>query len=258
MEQRRLEGKVAVVTGGAGGQGTSHATALAAHGAKVVVADIELERATAVVDAIVDRGGTAHSVSLDVRDADQWKHCIEFTEKALGPVDILVNNAGIGSAGGVEDESEDDWERVIGINQKGVWLGMRAVIESMRRAGGGSIVNTASTFAVRPPASGIAYAASKGAVRSMSRCAAMAVVDDGIRVNSLIIPMVDTPFLDRARRAGNVDKRAAEYPMKRIAQPDDVSKGVVFLASDESNYMTASELVIDGGVLGGYPSRLDK
>ncbi|MBB4934970.1 NAD(P)-dependent dehydrogenase (short-subunit alcohol dehydrogenase family) [Lipingzhangella halophila] len=253
----RLTGRVALVSGGAGGQGASHARVLAEHGAKVVLGDIRDDEGQTLAESLREQDLDVRAVPLDVRFDDQWRAAVGFAERTFGHLDVLVNNAGISAAGGVEDENEDDWHRVIDVNQKGVWLGMRAAIPALRRAGGGSVINTASTFGIRPPASGIAYAASKGAVQAMTRSAAMAVADADIRVNTLVVSMVDTPFLDRAKRAGAVERRLREYPLGRIAQPLDVSRAVVFLASEESSYMTASEMVLDGGMLGGYTLRLD-
>lgn len=253
----RLAGMTALISGGARGQGASHAEQLGREGARVLIGDILDSAGEVTAAALRDQGLSVEYTHLDVRDADGWAAAVALVEERFGHLDVLVNNAGMMTPGDVAEETEENWDYVVAVNQKGQWLGMRAAIPAMRRAGGGSIINVASTFAVRPPAHGVAYAAAKGAVRALTRNAAMALVGDGIRVNCLILPMVDTDFIARAKAGGGLDKRLRDYPMGRIATPADISPGVVFLASDESSYMTGSELVIDGGVLAGYAARLD-
>lgn len=253
----RLTGMTALISGGARGQGASHAEQLGRAGARIVIGDILDADGEATAARLRDLGLTVTYTHLDVRSAAEWTAAVETAERAYGALSVLVNNAGMMTPGDVAEETEENWDHVVAVNQKGQWLGMRAAIPAMRRAGGGSIINVASTFAIRPPAHGVAYAAAKGAVLAMTRNAAMALVHDRIRVNCLVLPMVDTPFLERAKASGGLDKRLRDYPMGRIATPADISPGVVFLASEESGYMTGSELVIDGGVLAGYAARLD-
>jgi 3alpha(or 20beta)-hydroxysteroid dehydrogenase len=254
----RLNGKVAIISGGARGQGASHAEMLAREGAGVIIGDILDDEGEATARRLSDDGLPVRYLHLDVRLAADWEAAVRLTEERHGRLDVLVNNAGMMTPGDVAEETEENWDQVVAVNQKGQWLGMRAAVPAMRRAGGGSIINVASTFGVRPPAHGVAYAAAKGAVRALTRNAAMALVKDGIRVNCLILPMVDTDFLARARATGGLAKRVRDYPMGRIATPADISPGVVYLASDESSYMTGSELVIDGGLLAGTATRLDE
>lgn len=255
---RSLQGKTALVTGAARGQGASHCSHLCEAGARVLVTDILESEGQATAESLRRAGHEAEFVHLDVRNANEWSRTVATAEEEFGHLDILVNNAGMMTSGDVTEESEDNWDYVIDVNQKGTWLGMRAAIPAMRRTGNGSIVNIASTFAVRPPAHGVAYAAAKGAVRTMTRNAAMASVQDGIRVNCVVVPMVDTEFLASAKATGAVAKRVKDYPMGRIAVPADISPAVVFLASSDAAFMTGSELVVDGGLLAGTAARYDE
>lgn len=255
---RSLQGRTAIVTGGAKGQGASHCRFLCESGARVVVADVLDDRGATTAHDLCSAGHEAEFVHLDVRKEADWERTVAVAEERFGSLDVLVNNAGLMTTGDVVEESAENWDYVVDVNQKGTWLGMRAAIPPMRRAGGGSIINVSSAFAVRPPAHGVAYAAAKGAVRTMTRNAAMAAVHDRIRVNCIVVPMVDTDFLSRAKKTGAVEKRVKDYPMGRIATPADISPAVVFLASDDAGFMTGSELVVDGGLLAGTTARYDE
>lgn len=256
MNEQSLNGRVALVSGGARGQGASHARYLAGQGASVVIGDVLTEECEATASALRAEGLKVEAVELDVRDSSQWNRAVETAVERFGRLDILVNNAGMMTPGDVMEETEENWDLVVGVNLKGQWLGIRAAVPALKDAGGGSIINIASTFGVRPPPHGVAYAAAKGGVRTMTRNVAMALAEDQIRVNAIVIPMVDTPFIDPAKERGTVEVQVKNYPMGRIATPDDVSPVVVFLASSASGFMTGSEVTVDGGVLAGTTFRL--
>lgn len=235
----RLAGKVAFITGGARGIGRATVELFAKEGAKVHVGDLDFP------DLFEAKGIVTHT--LDVTSHDQWKSVIDGVIKAEGKIDILFNNAGtVKSYDGIAEISLEDWDRVIAINQTGPFLGMRTVIPHMRRAGGGSIINTSSIWG-KVGAGGVsAYTASKAAVSHMSKNAALTYVADNIRVNSLHPGIIDTPMI-AAQDKAITDSIVAITPMKRLGRPDEIAYGVLFLASDESSYMTGAELVIDGG-----------
>jgi len=241
----RLEGKRALVTGAARGQGEEIARAFAAEGAEVVVADVLDDEGRAVVAAI---GATARYLHLDVADESSWEQAVASCSSEIGDLNVLVNNAGIVRAAPLESTTTEDYRAVIDVNQLGCFLGMRTVIPSMRRAGGGSIINTSSVAGLHGVHGVIAYSASKFAIRGMSRSAALELGPDGIRVNSIHPGTIDTPMVN-AGDFSHVDRDAyfSAIPAGRIGQPRDVAMLAVFLASDESGYCTGSEFVVDGG-----------
>jgi 3alpha(or 20beta)-hydroxysteroid dehydrogenase len=242
----RLAGKVALVTGGARGMGAAHVRRFVAEGAKVVFGDI-LEGDAA--DLARQLGESARFVHLDVCVAADWARAVEAAEAAFGPVSILVNNAGIVLRGTIETFSESDYRKVIDVNQLSVFLGMKSVFPSMRRAGSGSIINISSIAGLVGRPATVAYTASKFAIRGMTKVAAAEFGDFNIRVNSVHPGAVLTPMFSGMDEAV---KRSltVELALKRLADPDEVSSLVLFLASDESSYCTASEFVIDGGLTG--------
>ncbi len=244
----RLAGKVALISGAARGQGAEHAKRFAEEGASVVLGDILDAEGEATAASIAERDLPAVYVHLDVtRDAD-WKAAVALAEERFGKLDVLVNNAGILGMPSILDETEEHWNQVIAVNQTGVFLGMRAAIPALQRAGGGSIVNTSSIWGLVGAEEYIAYQATKGAVALMTKSAALTYVGDGIRVNSVCPGLVLTPM--SAEEGPEVELAVAEAtPMKRGAQPIEISHGLVYLASDESSYVTGTELVIDGGFL---------
>lgn len=237
----RLDGKVALITGAANGMGRAEAHLFAASGAKVVVADISREGA-AVASAI---GPDALFASLDVTSEDSWIGTVALAEAAFGPVDILVNNAGAFVHAAIADGADGDFDRVTRVNQLGVLLGMKSIIPSMRKAGGGSIVNIASLAAFRPNQA--IYSASKWAVRGLSRVAVAELAPLNIRVNSVHPGPVDTQLL-ALNPPGFNEMLAAMTPLKRLAEPEDIAKVVRFLASDDAAFVTGAELVVDGGL----------
>lgn len=239
-----LEGKVALVTGGGSGIGEASAKTLAKYGVKLVIGGIDDKKAKKVGDEIRKAGGKAYEVHLDVADEASWEKAVKDTVKKFGKLDVLVNNAGIATDGDVETETKEDWDKLISVNQTGVWLGMKVGGKAIKKNGGGSIINISSIFGlVGGFGSNIAYHASKGAVRLMTKNAAIKWAKEGIRVNSVHPGFIETPLLGDLNRAPLV----AFTPMGRLGEPQEVANCVAFLASDLSSYMTGSELVVDGG-----------
>ena len=244
----RLEGKVALITGAARGQGAQHARVLAQEGASVVLGDLLDAEVASVAEDVRAEGGAAEHLHLDVSEGDQWAEAVERSERRFGKLDVLVNNAGIISEGGAVDEPEDVWNRVIAVNQTGVFLGMKHAVPAMRRAGGGSIVNIASTLGIVGTEDYIAYQASKGAVRQMTKSGALSYVGDGIRVNTICPGFVSSPMTE-ALGPEIHEHDVGMTPMGRPGQPIEVSYAVVYLASDEASFVTGTELCVDGGYL---------
>jgi NAD(P)-dependent dehydrogenase (short-subunit alcohol dehydrogenase family) len=236
----RLEGKVAIVTGGSRGIGRGCVELFAAEGARVIAADVSKPDRPFEAEGITYR-------ELDVTDLESWGRVVNSILEDEGRLDILVNNAGtVGSYDPIHEISLDDWERVIELNQHAVFYGMRTVIPSMRERGGGSIINISSIWGIAGAAGVAAYQASKGAVRLMSKNAALSYVDDGIRVNSVHPGIIDTPMIE-AQDAEITAAVVEATPMKRLGTPRELAYGALYLASDESSFVTGTELVIDGG-----------
>ena len=246
----RLEGKVALISGGARGQGAVEAKLFAKEGCKVVLGDLLDDEGRRVEAEIQELGGEATYIHLDVTDEDEWTRAVEATLTAYGKLDILVNNAGIVMLEGVEDTTEEGWDRVMSVNSTGVFLGSKHAIPAMRQAGGGSIVNISSTAGLIGGRNGAtAYAASKGAVRLLTKATAIQYAGEGIRCNSVHPGPIDTDMLDKVLAApGKRAESIARVPLGRTGTAEEVAYGVLFLASDEASFMTGSELVIDGGV----------
>ena len=246
----RLENKVALISGGSRGMGAVEAKLFAAEGARVVIGDILEEEGRRTEAEINEGGGECIYVDLDVTSEEQWRQAVDAAVDRFGKLDILVNNAGIYRTEGVEETSEELWDLVMDINGKGVFLGTRAAVPALRQAGGGSIINISSVAGLVGGDQSAAYRASKGAVRLLTKTTAIQYAGDGIRANSVHPGVIETPMTtpnllaDEARRA----RSAARHPLGRVGQPEDVAYGVLFLASDESSFMTGSELVIDGGL----------
>ena len=247
---KRLEGKVALITGGARGQGEAEARLFASEGARVVVTDVLDEAGEKVAAEIGDAAIYRH---LDVRSEQEWDRVVDDTTDAFGKLDILVNNAGIVRAGPLETTSLADYMDVVQINQVGVFLGMRAAVAPMRAAGGGSIVNISSNAGLEGVEGVVGYVASKWAVRGMTKTAALEFGQHGIRVNSVHPGGVDTPMLQSDEVSG-VDQSAsfASQPIPRISQPIEIARVVLFLASDEASFCTGAEFAADGGRMAGH------
>ena len=245
----RLEGKVALISGGARGQGAAEATLFAREGAKVVIGDILDEEGEAVAAEIAISGGEARFVHLDVTREDEWSHAVDTAVSSFGKLNVLVNNAAIIFLGRVEDTTVEHWDRVLDVNAKGVFLGTKLAIPEMRKAGGGSIINVSSVAGLVGTPVTTAYPASKGAVRLLTKATAVQYGREGIRANTIFPGPVDTPMLrgvrpDEASREVSV----ATIILGRLGTPEDIAYGALYLASDESSFVTGSELVIDGGV----------
>lgn len=245
----RLDGKVALVTGGARGIGAADVRRFVAEGAQVLVTDVLDGEGAALVDEL---GDAAAYRRLDVTDPAAWTEAVDDATGRFGHLDVLANNAGIMFAGTLEATALDDYRRVVEVNQIGVFLGMQAVAPAMRAAGGGSIVNTSSLAGLAGYSTVFAYVASKWAVRGMTKAAALELGHDGIRVNSIHPGAIDTPMIhDPSLPEGAIDELFATQPIPRVGRPEEVAALVTFLASDESSYCTGHEYVIDGGSLAG-------
>ena len=257
----RLEGKVALISGGARGQGAAEARLFVREGAAVVIGDILDEEGMKLEAELRELGANVSYIHLDVTNADQWQAAVEETVSRYGKLDILVNNAGIAGmqvAGAVPPKIEgvdvEIWDRIMNVNGKGVFLGTRAAIPAMRDAGGGSIINISSIAGMvgmptfMSTGASAAYGGSKGAVRLLTKSTAIQYAADGIRCNSVHPGYIDTAMTERvtAQPALRVELFRMT-PLARIGTVDDIAYGVLFLASDESSFMTGSELVIDGG-----------
>ena len=245
----RLEGKVALISGGARGMGAEAGRLFAKEGAKVVLGDVLETEGKATVEEIRVAGGEAAFVRLDVTSESDWAAAVTEAERWYGKLDVLVNNAGIGGGNRIEDTTLADWERIMAVNSTGVFLGTRAVIPAMRRAGGGSIVNISSQLGlVGTDNSSPQYQASKGSVRLLTKATAIQYARDGIRANSVHPGPIVTAMTER-RRADPETYRltVSRIPLGRYGQPVEVALGVLYLASDEASFVTGSELVIDGG-----------
>jgi NAD(P)-dependent dehydrogenase (short-subunit alcohol dehydrogenase family) len=245
----RLSGKVALISGGARGQGAVEAKLFAREGAKVVFGDILDDEGRHVEEEIRTEGGIAIYVHLDVTRAQDWQRAVQTAESRYGRLDILVNNAGIAIRGTIEETSEADWDRIMAINLKGVFLGTKCALPAMRRAGGGSIINISSGAGIAPaPGTSAAYAATKGGVRIFSKATAVQHAKDHIRCNSVHPGPVDTPMVRGPRtEPARLEELTARVPLGRLGTSEEIAYGVLYLASDESSYVTGSELVIDGG-----------
>jgi len=244
----RLEGKVALISGGARGMGAAEARLFAGEGAKVVIGDLLDEEGRQTEAQINEAGGECLFVRLDVTSEGNWQDAVATTVARFGKLDILVNNAGIFRTERVEDTSEQSWDQVMDVNAKGVFLGTKAAIPEMRKVGGGSIINISSIAGLVGSPYSSAYNASKGAVRLLTKATAIQYAKDGIRANSVHPGVIET---EMTREVVNDEAfrqfRLVTNPIPRLGQPEDVAYGVLFLASDESSFMTGSELVIDGG-----------
>jgi NAD(P)-dependent dehydrogenase (short-subunit alcohol dehydrogenase family) len=240
-----------MITGGAHGMGETEAKMFAKEGAKVVVADVLQADGAHVVSGINEVGGEALFVHLDVTNEAEWQRAVDTTVNMFGKLDILVNNAGISGSADADLLSTDAWDKVMAINAKGVFLGLKYAIPAMQKAGGGSIVNISSISGfVGQDYIHMAYNASKGAVRIMTKSAAVQYAPYGIRVNS-VHPGVMPPMLTSTRGADSEERRRmlAKVPMGREGRREEVGHAVLFLASDEASYITGTELVVDGGYL---------
>ncbi|MDR2320721.1 MAG: SDR family oxidoreductase [Microbacterium sp.] len=248
----RLQNKNAIVTGGAGGIGRATSLAFAAEGANVAVVDLNAEAAEAVAEEIRAAGGSAVAIGADVSSEADIERVVAAVVDGFGGVDVVFNNAGIIRRTTAVETTVEEWDRVFGVNVRAIFLMCKHVVPIMAANGGGSIVNTGSGWGLKGGGQAISYCASKGAVVNMTRALAIDHGPQGIRVNSVNPGDVDTGMLrDEARQLGQDQAgflaEAAERPLNRMGQPSEIAAAVVWLASDESSYVTGSALVVDGG-----------
>lgn len=252
----RMQDKVAIITGAASGMGLSGARLFAREGAKVVMTDVVTDKLEAEAKAIADEGGTVLALPLDVADDAAWASVVERTVAEFGTVNVLISNAGVHKPLGVLDTTDADWDFIMNINAKGVWLGAKHVIPHMQKAGGGSIVNVSSIAAfmggLEADGGGMAYSASKGAVRSMTKHIAHAFAADSIRCNSIHPGPIYTGMAEATgitkQQMGEIYGSGTPIP-PHVGDPDDIGYGMLYLASDESKFVTGEELIIDGGAI---------
>lgn len=251
-----LEGKVALVTGGARGLGLAFATGLAEAGAAVILADVLVEEGAAAAAALSAQHQKASFMKLDVSSESEWQAVLGEVQAQFGRLDVLVNNAGIAGAGTIVDTSLDDWNRVIAVNLSGVFLGCKYAIPLIAASGGGSVINVSSIFGQVSDWLVCAYSASKGGVRSLTKSAALYCGEqrNNVRVNSLHPGFIHTPLVEEGVKAippeigePYMARTVGQTPLGRIGFPEELAGAVVFLASDASSYMTGSELTVDGG-----------
>jgi NAD(P)-dependent dehydrogenase (short-subunit alcohol dehydrogenase family) len=245
----RLAGKVALISGGARGMGAVEAKLFAHEGAKLVLGDVLHDEGCAMEQEIRRAGGEAFFVQLDVTREAQWASAVDCALQRFGKLDVLVNNAGIGGPGRVEDVTLEEWTRVMDVNSTGVFLGTKACIPAMRQAGGGSIVNISSQLGlVGVDNSSPQYQASKGAVRLLTKATAIQYAKEKIRANSVHPGPIVTPMTEARRKDPQTYAlTVSRIPLGRYGEPEEVAYGVLYLASDESRFVTGAELVIDGG-----------
>jgi NAD(P)-dependent dehydrogenase (short-subunit alcohol dehydrogenase family) len=243
----KLTGKTALITGGASGIGKAAARLLADGGANVVIGDIQDDAGQAVVDEITEAGGRASFVHLDVTNEDDWNAAVAEAVHQYGGLTTLVNNAGIGDTLPIEDTPKADWDRVIAVTQTSAFLGMKAASAEVQKSGNGAVVNISSMYGIVGGLGGPSYAAAKGAVRILTKNTALGWAKKGVRANSVHPGYIDTPILGDTDRQYLIDTT----PMGRLGQPHEVANVIAFLASDESSFMTGSEVVVDGGYTAG-------
>src|SRR5213593_218734 len=245
----RLDGKVALISGGARGQGAAEARLFVREGAAVVFGDILDDEGKKVEAEILASEGLATYAQLDVTREADWRAAVATAMQPYGKLNAIVNNAGIQLRAKIEATTEEDWDRIMAVNVKGVFLGTKCAIPVMRQSGGGSIINISSTAGlVGAPGFTAAYTATKGAVRLFTKSTAIQHAKEGIRCNSVHPGPIATDMIkDVLEDKAQWEARMRRLPMGRVGTPEDVAYGVIYLASDESSFMTGSELVIDGG-----------
>ena len=241
----RLADKVALITGGSRGMGAAEARLFVEHGAQVAIADVLDAEGEVLAKEL---GPSARYIHLDVTDEQSWAACVDDVVQSFGALDVLVNNAGVASLAPIVDTTTDEYLRVVGVNQLGVFLGIRTAIPAMTTAARASIVNISSIEGIAGSPATIAYSASKFAVRGMTKVAAIELAPVGIRVNSIHPGGVRTPMLDPIGGVNLAARVEPLIPMKRLAAPEEIALLALFLASDESSYCTGSEFVADGGI----------
>ena len=252
MAEARLQDRVGIITGAARGQGAAEARLFARHGARLLISDVLEEELGKLAAELEGAGHDVAAQRLDVTREEDWAAAVQTAERRFGGVDFLVNNAGIAHSAGIEDTTREAWDRVVAVNQTGVWLGMKAVVPSLRRSGGGSILNISSIYGIVGSGGSAAYHGTKGAVRLLTKTAALQYGPEGIRVNSIHPGYIDTAMLRGAVPDDLRDQVDAmllgQIALGRLGVSDDIAHGALYLVSDEASYVTGAELVIDGGV----------
>lgn len=246
----RLAGKTAIITGGGSGIGAAIARAFAAHGANVAVTDIRPDTANSVARDIGALGGIAAAFEHDVASEASWQSVVASAVERFGSLTTLVNNAGLNHMRGVEDETVEGWNHIVSIDQMGPWLGMKSAMPHLRESGNGAVVNISSVLAMMSTVTCLSFHSAKAAIRGMSKAAAQEYAEKGVRVNSVYPGMIDTPQLDTMLPEEREMIRTS-IPVKRIGKPEEVANVCLFLASDESSYVTGAEIVVDGGLFPG-------
>lgn len=246
----RLDGKVAFISGGARGMGATEAKLFASEGAAVVFGDVLEKEGQRTEAEIIDSGGKGIFIHLDVASEKSWEKAISTTIDKFGKLNILVNNAGVSGRALIEDTSVEEWDRIMDVNAKGTFLGTKAALPELKKADGASIINISSQLGIVGSDLGVsaAYQASKGAVRLLTKATALEYASEGIRCNSVHPAPVNTELTTVSRENPEVfAKTKSNIPLGRFAEPMEIAKAVLYLASDESSFMTGSELVVDGG-----------
>lgn len=247
---RRLEGRVALVTGAASGIGRATAERLAQEGAAVAISDVQDAAGEEAAAAIRDAGGKALFVHQDVTDEESWRAAVERVVAELGGLDVLVNNAGMGDLATIEETTVADWERTVAVDQTGVFLGMKTCAEALKASGHGSVINISSIFGTSGGfGTSPAYHAAKGAVRTLTKNVALHWATEGVRVNSIHPGFIRTPILDQAKGTEVWEAMTASTPMGRLGEPEDIAAAVAYLASDDAAFVTGAELYVDGGFI---------
>ena len=245
----RLKGKVALISGGARGIGAAIARRFVAEGASVVIGDVLIEEGRLLAKETGQSDGGIAFTPLDVTSESSWSDAVAFTIDRCGRLDVLVNNAGVTKRDLIENETLESWDRIMEINAKGVFLGTKAALEELKRHGNGAIVNMSSSYGITASPNSAIYGASKAAVRLFTKSTAIQNAKLGVRANSVHPGPVYTPLIQEFfGRPDQLKLMADRVPMGRLGQPDEVANAVLFLASDESSFITGSELVIDGGI----------
>lgn len=246
----RLTGKVALITGATGGIGQATAELFAREGAQLVLTDLGDVRLRALAERLEADGAEVLAQRLDVASPEHWGEVIELIEQRFGRLDVLINLAGIVDWPGIEDTEPSAWDRVIAVNQTGTWLGMKTAMPLLRASGNASVINTSSVLGLIGSGAAAAYQASKGAVRLLTKTAAVEYAGRGVRVNSVHPGVIRTPMIeDLLDEHGDQQPDVARTPMRRAGRADEIAPAMLFLASDESSFITGAELVVDGGLV---------